>query len=208
MKKTLLIAALIGISGLVHATSITGTTITASGLGTLNGANAYSWGVSIPIASGQTVISAAIDFTSVQLTSTGSGTLYADLLNSQATGVKSVSDTASGDYWATKFFGANIASLGSTFFASQGTTLTWGYILNTSQLAALNSYLAVGTSHTFTIGIDPDCTYTVGGISFTYNLSPQTNGVPDAGATALMMLMGLAGLEIFRRQFMVAKVKA
>ena len=193
-----------GIGGLVHATTI------SSGISSLDGNNAYSWGISIAVPNGQTVASAEIDFTSVQLTASGNGqgtgVLWTDLLNSQTSGVHSTSDgDVAGDYWATKFSGANITSLGSRTFASVGTTLTWSYVITGSALAALNSYLAAGS---FTIGIDPDCHFTVGGISFSYSLAPTTNNVPDFATTAFLMVIGLAGLEVFRRQFVVAKSKA
>jgi hypothetical protein len=116
-----------------------------------------------------------------------------------------VDNDAAGDYWSTKFSGANITSIGSKVFATVGTTLTWSYVLNAAQLTALNSYLAAGT---FNIGFDPDCTYNVGGISFTYTLGTKPNNVPDQAETALLAIVGLAGLEIFRRKFTLATSKA
>ena len=206
MKKILLIASLVGFSGLVQATTINAPSALANGL---DGNYAYSWGISIAVPSGQTVASARIDFVNITLiaaNSSGTGYLYTDLLNSQTTGVTTKFDNdAAGDNWATQFTGANITSLGSKFFPNIGSSQTWNYVLNTAQLVALNSYLTTGT---FNIGFDPDCHYSVGSISFTYTLSPKTNNVPDAGATALMMLMALAGLEVFRRYFVAVKVKA
>jgi hypothetical protein len=205
MKKTLLIATLVGISGLLRENSIS----VASAL-TLNGNNAYSWGVSIAVPTGQVVTSAQIDFTNVKLTA-GNGTagtdyLYTDLLNTHTTGVTTKTDNdAAGDYWATQLSGANITSLGSKLFATVGTTLTWSYSITGSALAALNSYLAAGS---FNIGIDPDCAFTVGGLSFTYTLAPKPNSVPDQAETALLAIVGLAGLEIFRRKFVPATSKA
>jgi VPDSG-CTERM motif len=210
MKKILLVAVFVGLNSLVHATTINAPS-SLVGANVLDGNNAYSWGIAIPVPSGQTVASAQIDFTGITLTvanSSGTGFLYTDLLNSQTGNnvVTTKSDgDAAGDYWATQFSGANITSLGTKFFASVGTTLTWSYVLNASQLAALNSYLAAGS---FNIGIDPDCHYTVGGISFTYSLAPTTNSVPDVATTALLLLFGLAGLEVFRRQFVAVKAKA
>ena len=210
MKKSLLLATLIGINGLAHATTIDAPS-SLTGNGSLLGENAYSWGISIAVPVGQEVTSAEIDFTAVDLAganSSGTGYLYTDLLNSQSKGVTTAYDgDAPGDYWATKFSGKNITTLGTEFFASVGTTLTWSYILNAAQLTALNSYLAGGA---FNIGIDPDCHYNVGNISFTYNLAPAPHGntVPDAAVTAFLLLLGLAGLEVFRRQFVADKMKA
>src|ERR1035437_8247705 len=209
MKKTLLIAALVGICGLAQATTITAPS-SLVGSSVLNGNNAYSWGISIAVPTGQSVSSAQINFTGVTLTrsnSSGTGYLYTDLLNSKATGVATPTDyDACGDYWATKFSGANITALGTQFFAAVGTTLTWSYVLTAAELTALNSYLTAGT---FNIGIDPDCHYTVGGLSFDYTLTPSTpHTVPDNAATALLLVLGLASLEIFRRQFVTVKIKA
>lgn len=208
MKKILLIATLVGICGLVRATTITAPS-SLVGTSILNGSYAYSWGISIPVPTGQVVTSAQIDFTGIKLTvanSSGTGYLYTDLLNSQTTGVTTRTDNdAAGDYWATQFSGANITALGSKFFAAVGTTLTWSYLLGASELAALNSYLAAGA---FNIGIDPDCKYTVGGLSFTYTLGSTPKNVPDEALTAFLVVISLASLEFFRRQFVPAKIKA
>jgi hypothetical protein len=211
MKKLLLLAAtLASASSLVHATTINATSLVGSD--TLNGNLAYSWGIPITVPSGQSVVSAEIDFTSISLTvanSTGTGYLYTDLLNSKSTGITAATDNdAPGDYWATQFSGKNITTLGTEFFSKVGATLTWSYILNPTQLAALNSYLT-GNNGIFDIGIDPDCHYSVGGISFTYSLSSTNNHtVPDVATTAFLLVLGLAGLEVFRRQFVAAKAKA
>ena len=208
MKKTLLIATLVGICGLVRATTINAPS-TLVGANVLNGNNAYSWGISIAVPTGQTITSAQIDFTNVKLTAgNGSGTdyLYTDLLKSTAAGVTTATDLdAPGDYWGTQYSGANITSLGSKLFAAVGTTMTWSYVLTAGQLTALNSYL---TSGTFNIGIDPDCHFDVGGLSFTYTLGPTSKNVPDEAVTALLAIVGLAGLEIFRRKFTPVASKA
>lgn len=147
MKKILFMVGLVAITGLTRATTI------SSGITTLDGNSAYSWGISIPLASGQVVTSVEIDFTGVSLTAantSGTGYLYTDLLNSQHTAVTTATDNdASGDYWATKYSGNNIASLGTQFFAYVGKTLTWSYVLDSTQLATLNSYLTAGS---FSIG--------------------------------------------------------
>src|ERR1035437_1247517 len=94
MKKILLIATLVGICGLVRATTITAPS-SLTGFNALNGNNAYSWGISIAVPTGQIVTSAQIDFTGIKLTaanSSGTGYLYTDLLNSQTTGVTTRTD--------------------------------------------------------------------------------------------------------------------
>ncbi|MGA2243479.1 MAG: hypothetical protein ABSH48_00660 [Verrucomicrobiota bacterium] len=179
------------------------------GNNTLSGDDAYSWGISIAVPNGQTITSAEIDFTSVTLTaanSSGTGYLYTDLLNSQATGITTAHDgDQSGDYWATQFSGRNITAVGTKIFNPVGTTLSWSYALDASQLGALNSYLTAGT---FNIGIDPDCHYSVGGLCFTYNCSPKSNSVPDAATAAALLVLGLSAVELIRRRFVLARVLA
>ena len=212
MKKLLLLTTLVGTTSLLQATTITAPSALI-GTGALEGDDAYSWGISIAVPTGQEVTSAEIDFSGVELTasgnSQGTGIIYTDLLNSKTTGLTTVSDNdAPGDYWASKFSGANISSVGSEFFKSVKTTLSWSDVLTTSELASLNSYLA-DDSGIFNIGIDPDCHFNVGDITFTYTLgSVPHNTVPDTAATAFLLVLGLAGLEVFRRQSVVAKAKA
>jgi len=212
MIKTLLVATLVGTCGLLHANTI----VAPASVLALNGGDAYSWGISIAVPTGQIVTSAQIDFTDITLTgSRGIGYLYTSLLNSHATGVTVKSDGgATGNYWATQFSGANITSVGTQVFTSVGTTSSWDYILNAGELAALNSYLTTGT---FNIGIDPDgsfgammCDYNMGLIVFNYTLGPQPppRRVPDAAVTAFLLFISLAGLEIFRRQFIPVTSKA
>jgi hypothetical protein len=212
MTKILLIAALVGSCGLLHANTI----VAPASVLALDGDDAYSWGISIAVPTGQVVTSAQIDFTDITLTgSRGAGYIYTSLLNSQAAGVTVKSDgDAAGNYWATQFSGANITSVGTETFATVGTTLTWDYILNASELAALNAYLTTGT---FNIGIDPDgtfgammCDYNMGSIVFNYTLGqpPPPARVPEQATTAFLLFISLAGLEIFRRRFIPARCQA
>jgi hypothetical protein len=203
MKKTILsLTAIIGLTGLVQATTINAPS-SLVGSQALDGNNAYSWGISIPLASGQVVATAEIDFTSLTLNSVlqgrTTGTLWTDLLKSSATGVNGVTTAsdgdAIGDYWGTQFSGANIVNLGSKTL-NLGATASWSYILTSSQINSLNSFLSAN-SGVFNIGIDPDCHWSVGGISFIYTTTTRT--VPDATTTAFLLLLGLAALEVCRR---------
>ena len=219
MKKLTIIAGLITVCGLAQATTINAPS-TLVGTSVLLGGSAYAWGISPVVPTGQQVTSATLTFTSVTLThgnSTGSCYLYTDLLNLSSSGVTTYSDPLSNnglgsDYFASlaQFSGANsskLSSLGSQFFASVGTTLTWSYVLTSAQLISLNAYLANGG---LSIGIDPDCSYNVGGISFSYTTGsggiPHTP-VPDMATTAYLLGASLLGLQVLRRKFAPA-VKA
>jgi hypothetical protein len=209
MKKLIILTAVFGISTLVQATTINAPS-SLVGYDALSGENAYSWGISISLAAGQTITSAQIDFTGITLSASGNnagtGELYTDLLNSQHSGVVTATDNDSpGDYWATQFSGKNISSVGSQLFPYVGFTTNLDYTLDAAELSALNSYLASGG---FSIGIDPDCHYSPSGICFTYTTTPVSNTVPDGTFTAALLLLGLGSVELFRRRLNLARVKA
>jgi len=163
------------------------------------------------VPTGQTVTSAEIDFSKITLAasgnSQGTGVLYTDLLNSKTGGETTRTDNdAAGDYWKTQFSGANLSSVGTNGFAFVGQTLSWSLVLNSTELLALNNYLLGGT---FNIGLDPDCKFNVGGITFTYTTGTTThNTVPETSTTAVLLLLGLGGMEVFRRSVFAAKAKA
>ena len=204
MKKIALIAGLIGVYGLAQATTINapGSLV---GTSVLNGNNAYAWNITtVVVPTGQQVDSATITFSNIKLTSansTGIGYLYTDLLSLRSTtlAVSSYTDNdAAGDYFASQSFFNS--SLGTKTFPTVGTTLSWSYVLNSAQLLSLNSYVAAGG---FSFGIDSDCYYNVGALSFTYTTATTTvphGGVPDAATTAYLLGASLLGLEVLRRK--------
>jgi len=216
MKKLSIIASIISICGLAQATTITAPS-TLVGANVLEGNDAYAWGISPVVPVGQIVTSATVTFSGVTLTasgnSAGTGYLYTDLLNLSTTGVKTYTDNdAAGDYFTglSQFSGANsskLSNLGSAFFAAVNDTLNLTYVLSSAQLVSLNAYLAAGG---LSIGIDPDCHYTVGNLTFSYTTGtgPGPKGsVPDTATTAFLLGAGLLGLDVFRRKFAPA-VKA
>lgn len=214
MKKLFLLGALIGINGLVYGTQIQDT-FPNSGADALSGTDAYEWGISVSPTSGQTVTSATINFSDIVLTASGNnngtGAIFTDLLNAGVTGLTTVSEgDTSYDYWTTKFSGANITQVGTTDFTLNVQT-NFSYTLTTSQLNALNNYVTANNG-VFDIGLDPNCHYSVGSITFDYVLGNTSKGgqepVPDGAETALLLLAGLAGLEGFRRRLALAQAKS
>src|ERR1700722_2638870 len=134
MKKIFLIGLLSSSLSFAQATTIDAPS-SLVGVQSLNGQDAYEWGVGLTLTPGQQITSASITFTGTELAvanSSGTGYLYTDLLNLNNPGVTTLSDNdAAGDYFtSTGANGANLAankvvSLNTKFFASVGTTLTW-----------------------------------------------------------------------------------
>jgi len=200
------VATIVGISSLAHATPIT--VNAPSSLNILDGTDAYAWGISI--GTGQTVTSASIVWNSVDYTAAGSiptGYIFTDLLKLGTTGVTTrTPGELTSDYWASS--GTTYTSVGKMTFPTVGTTLSPTYVLTGAQLTALNSYLTADNG-VINIGISPDCHYSVGGLSFVYTVGTVNGGgVPDGATTALLLVLGLVGLESFRRQLVPVKVKA
>ncbi len=211
MKKIALVAGLIGVCGLAQATTINAP---ASLVGTsaLSGNNAYAWNITtVVVPTGQQVDSATITFSNIKLTSansSGIGYLYTDLLSLRSTSLAVSTYTdgdAAGDFFtAQPYFNS---SLGTTIFSSVGTTLSWSFSLNSAQLLTLNTYIAAGG---FSFGMDADCYYNVGALSFSYTTATTTvphGGVPDAATTAYLLGASLLGLEVLRRK-LASAVKA
>jgi hypothetical protein len=205
MKKLCILAALAATCGLASATTITST---IKGTDALSGDSAYAWAIPITLTAGQPITSASLTFTDIKLTaanSSGKGILYSDLLKSTAstfTGTHTYTDNdATGDYFTGHYSGGNIVSLGSEVFGSVGTILSWTVTFNSTQLAALNSFLSSGV---FDIGFDPDCHYNVGSICFTYGTTAN-KPTPDAATTVYALGLVLLGLEVTRRKLALAK---
>jgi hypothetical protein len=201
MKKFVILAVLAASCGFASATTITST---IQGTDALSGEDAYSWGIPVSLAPGQTITSASLSFVNIKLTaanSSGKGILYSDLIKSSQTGTHSYTDNdKAGDYFAGAVSSANLVSLGSKVFGSVGTTLSWVVNFTPSELTSLNSFLTGGV---FNIGFDPDCHYNVGSICFTYTTSPVNT--PDAATTVYVLGLVLLGLEAARRKLAVAK---
>lgn len=208
MKKIFSIAAIVSINALVHATAIT-VTAPSSQLGTLHGTDAYSWGFSI--GAGQTVTSASINWNNVQYIAQGNtlqGQIFTDLLKLSTIGVTTIPiQEPTSDYWAGT--STPYTSIGTMTFTSPGhpNSLSPSYVLTGAQLTALNLYLSADNG-VINIGISPNCTYTDGGLTFVYTLASGNGSVPDGATTAMLLGLGLAGLAIFRRQLVAAKIKA
>ena len=214
MKKIYLLTAVLSLCSVVGATTINAPS-TLVGYQKLDGAKAYGWAVSPGLTAGQKITSATINWNNVTLAvgnSSGTGYLYTDLLSSSSLGVNNVTtytdNDAPGDYFKTSgsgFTSSTRLGIGSQFFSSVGTTLSLAYTLTTAQLTTLNQFIANSATGVFNVGIDADCHYTVGGLSITYIVgSTSVPSAPDGATTALLIIVGLSAVELFRRKFAAA----
>jgi hypothetical protein len=226
VKKILLIGLGIGMLNLAKANTFTISDpivviSSISGIGAMNGNNAYEWGIPISLLSGQTINSATLAFNGIVLTAGGTGgnNIKASLLNLNNTGTITWTDNdAPSDYFnSTKFKGSSSTSgdykntFGSKptsgYYTSLGTSQTfslnsvaadWSVTFSAAQLNILNADVLDGK---FDIGIDPDCHFNVGSIKFTYTIStPLPPSVPDTAAAAGLLGMSFLGLLAFRRK--------
>jgi hypothetical protein len=210
MKKLIALAVLSSLCTMAQATTSAPGSYTANLFtslnGTLEGNDAYAQNINPNLSSGEYISSATISFNNVDLTvagSTGHGYLYADLLNLHTAGLTTRSDgDAAGDYWATQYSGNNITSLGNPLFfqSVNSPAQNWNIVLTTAELSTLNSDLSGGS---FSIGIDPDCHFTLGSATITYTVA--TSSVPDTATTVFLLGTALLGLEVVRRKFSFAK---
>lgn len=180
------------------------------GTGALVGTYAYLW--SVPLSSD--VSSASITFSSVTETLRGNGNdISVDVGGFLGMSVGQSSAPTSGNY-STIYdgdalgdaFSANTTgikatafNLGTQLFPSLGVAESWTYTFTAAQLVVLNSYIGAGN---WGFEIDPDCHFTVGGITFTYTAGVTNKvSVPDNSTTAALLGLSVLGLLAVRRKF-------
>ena len=187
MKKLILIGITVGIASLAQATSVTLNSGTS-----LNGNYAYLYQVSpITLSSTQTITSATLFFTSI--VGASGYVIYSDLIKLNNSPATPYDGNVEPDYFQMNSY--NLDVLGTFNFTST-TAQSWSYVFNSTQLQDLNT--TVTSLNGFDIGIDPDCTFTVGSITLTYNVGSKS--VPDAAMTVSLLGMSFLGLLAFRRR--------
>jgi hypothetical protein len=215
MKKILLIGLTIGISHLMQADTIT----LDSNDNNFSGDNAYQYLLNISIPAGEEFTSASLNFANVTLTvNDAKNTVNASLINGDHASHVYGDNDQSGNYFSQKY-GAQAVSLGEEDFNSPTyvkgyytgsgrkrvyhpgyyiyDTESWSDIFTPNELADLDADNGV-----FDIGIDPDCRYTVGSITFTYTLGPTPHvSVPDSAMTGGLLALSFSGLLLLRRKF-------
>jgi len=209
MKKIFLAGILFGALNFAQASTISAPS-GMIGTGALIGTYAYLW--SVPL--NQDVTSASITFSSVTETLSGNGNdisvdvgsfigMAVDQSKAPTSGnYSTVTDNdAPGDAFAANTTGVDptAINLGTQLFPKLNVAETWTYTFTAAQLVALNSYINAGN---WGFEIDPDCHFTVGGITFNY--TPATvvtkTSVPDHATTAGLLGLTFVGLMAFRRK--------
>jgi hypothetical protein len=192
MKKLILIGITVGIASLAQATSVTLDSGTA-----LNGTYAYLYQVPISLSSGYSISSATLSFNSIG--GANGYVIYSDLIKLDNSTTTPSDGDASGDYFQnTSPYKGNLDPLGTKNFTST-TAQSWSYVFTPAELTDLNN--TVTSLYGFDIGIDPDCTFSVCSIVFSYDIIKKNGGsVPDQAMTAGLLGMSFLGLLAFRRK--------
>jgi hypothetical protein len=223
MKKLFLAGVLLSAVNFAQATSISapggmvGTSI-------LDGTYSYLWSVPLSYNSSVTINSASITFSGIVLTATGSGNdiscdfgSFVGISGVTLAGATTTIGTAptAGNYTTVKdndTLGDSFAALttggspksvhlGTQAYTLNASPLTTTYTFTAAQLASLNTYISQGN---WGFEIDPDCHFTVGGISFSYTTtSTNITTVPDGAMTAGLLGLSFIGLVAFRRKLCI-----
>ncbi len=228
MKKTLALAALL--SGMIaHVGAITTTFTPNDGygdpndIGDLDHAYYYTWGVKgFSIPQGQVITEAVLTITDINnwsATENGNNWLRMYLLDTAENPFHYGSEEASGPsgrlqaYWDNGGVTDNLAGLSWTAKSWIGTytdysggdhgdvvTLTYNFS-TLNLLDELTAYISNGSN--FGLGFDPDCHYYNTGVTFAITTSdapPTPPSLPDGGATAGLLVMGLGILHSVKRR--------
>jgi hypothetical protein len=206
MKKLFLAGVLFGVLNFVQATTIT--LVGASSSAMLNtsqivGTDAYQFLLpQIVLTAGQTLSDVSVNFSGIELISSDSkDQVSADLMNlngyynsSQRATQAFVDNDDSGDYFSTKYPHGTVISLG-TEATQLDKSLTWS-----DPIAGAAEY-SILTGGSFDIGIDPDCYYDIGSITFCYTINNNPSvSTPDQAATVVLLGLSFLGLLAFRRK--------
>lgn len=159
------------------------TVVNATTCNLFSSVNCYnnSYNCSLPVGTvpvGQQISSCTFTFNS--LSSYSAGLLYCSLLGNGST---------------------------CTVGSQSSSASTWNCTLNSTGLSYLNNCLSTGSSCNF--GVNCYGGWSIGNCSVNYTCTPtpHTSNVPDVASTAVMLMLGLLGVSLFRNRLVLATVK-
>ena len=177
----------------------------------------YTWGlknVSAAIAPGEVITGASLTIQNINNWTASENNLMSQRLNvwlldnaavngyvnqgDTPTGVlRRYSDTDNGaDNFGTWAYGAKtfIGTYHDYSGGDYGDVINLTFNFSAAQVSALKTYITNGNN--FALGFDPDCHYWNTGVCLTIT----TTRVPDAGASALLLALGLMALPFVKRR--------
>lgn len=204
MKKLASLFLLLLVPYSAHALTFTFSP-TPGDLGDFDHHTATTWGISnINIPAGQVITGATLKITHIWDWQVENDKLFIHLLDSPATGVTNFADNTNDNVISDYFSGQGVLLTTWTdpYGGSNGAhAIDFTYTFTASQLTSLSSYINNATpanKAVFGLGFDADCHYYNDGVSFEITTAPQS--VPDSGASAMLLGVGLLTLGLVRRR--------
>jgi hypothetical protein len=210
MKKLIMIGITVGIASLAQANSIGNGTYNiniTSSTATIHGGTAYideKTFTAVNLTQNQQISSAYLTFSTMSMTGQGVYSIvYYDLINGK-NGTITISTGGEYNYdWFTKngpSYTGSLDQIGSQSFSQLNTPVNnlQSPYFSTQALGDLTADLANGFVD---IGLDPNCTYSIGSITLYYTVGSKS--VPDTAMTAGLLGMSFLGLLAFRRKLVL-----
>ncbi|MFH1747017.1 MAG: PEP-CTERM sorting domain-containing protein [Planctomycetota bacterium] len=144
----------------------------------------YTWGIDVPLAPGESIISAELSFSNIRNWDDNDNVLYIHQLDWAELGAVDIHDDNQygGDYFENVYADEHTHLVTYENLPSTPQDLT--YTFTADDLTVLNSYLADGRT---ALGLDPDCHYYNCGVQLTLQ-TPEPASLTLLGVGALLWL--------------------
>lgn len=185
-------------------------TPTPGNLGNLDHNLFYTWGLSWQVPAGEVITGATLSFSKIWDWRVETDNLFIHLLDTAPLGVNSWTDDEDGtDFFASSTFASygiahtKIGQWSDPYGGDPSKAQNVSFVFNSAQLMALQGYISNATPSgwaRFAFGFDPECHYYNDGITFTINTVKA--GVPETGATLVLLLMAVGGMVLVRHRLL------